>query len=223
MDVLVAEQRGKGTPISPVAYAGWLLLAALAAALPPQVEPLACALMAGVGLLAVAPRGLRPLAMLAAVGAVVVEPELIPWLLAAAFAQLALEARASRRIGPPALDSDLQRALMRGRRRDEEVAALVATTDEPPGEGIIEVLDLLRVTDSYEVEATERHWELRAVFEGEGLQREAVERRLSAAVHGMRFGWAEFPREGATLEVLLEEARHDLDRRSSFPVLSGAP
>ena len=198
-------------------------MAALAAALPPQVEPLACAVMAGVGLLAVAPRGLRPLALLSAAGAVVVDPALAPWLLAAAFAQLALEARASRRIAPPALDSDLQGALMRGRRRDEEVAALVATTDEPPGERVTEVLELLRVTDSYEVVATERHRELRAVFEGEALEREAVERRLSAAVHGMRFGWAEFPRDGATLEVLLQEARHDLDRRSSFPVLSGAP
>lgn len=220
--MLGAGQFVKGRLIPPVVYTGWLLLAASAALLPPQVEPLACALMAGAGLLAVAPRALRPLALLVAAGGVAVDPALAPWLLAAAFGQLALEARASRRLAPPALDSDLQRALMRGRRRNEEVAALVATTDEPPGDRVADMLGLLRVTDSYEVEATERHWELRAIFEGEGLEREAVERRLSAAVHGMRFGWADFPGDGATLEVLLDEAREDLDRRSTFPVLSEA-
>lgn len=222
MDVLGAGLSAKRTSISPAVYAGWLLLAALAAVLPPQVELLACTLMAGAGVLAVAPRVLRPLALLVAAGAIAVDPAVTPWLLAAAFGQLALEARASRRLAPPALDSDLQRALMRGRRRNEQVAALVATTDEPPGERVADMLGLLRVTDSYEVEASERHWELRAIFEGGELDREAVERRLSAAVHGMRFGWADFPVDGATLEVLLEEAREDLERRSALPVLSEA-
>jgi hypothetical protein len=206
-----------------ISFAGWLFLAALAVVIPPGVEPLACSLMVVVGLMALAPRGLRTFALLPAGAAIALAPAVAPWLLAAAFAQLALEARASRRLAPPGLDSDLQRALMRGRRRDDDMAALVATTDEPPGEDVGELLGALRVTDSYEVAATERHWELRAILEGTDLERDAVERRLSAVVHGMRFGWAEFPGDGVTLEVLLEEARRDLERRSTFPVLSGAP
>lgn len=206
------------------AYAGWIVLATLAAVVPPRVELTACALMAAVGLIAVVHWRLRPVALIAAVGVAIVEPALIPWMLAAGLLQVALETRVTQRIVPAPLSSELQRALMRGRRRGEDVVALVAVSDEPPADDADELLDLLRATDSYELAATERHWELRAVFEGE-FERDAVERRLRAAVHGMRFGWADFPSDGATLEMLLEHARDDLDNvegPTARPVLSVA-
>jgi hypothetical protein len=178
--------------------------------------------MAVIGLLAVAHRLMRPVAVLAGAVAAVLEPALFPWLLAAGFAQLALEACITRRIAPPPLDSDLQRALMRGRRREEDVAALVATTDVPPGKRVADMLGVLRVTDSYEIATTDRYWELRAIFEGPDLDRPAIEQRLEEAVAGLRFGWADFPADGATLEVLLEHAREDAKRSTAVRAMSGA-
>ena len=217
-----AVQRERHLAAVGAAYAGWLTLAALAAGIPPGLEPVACLWIAAIGVLAVAHRVLRPVAVLAGVVAVFFEPALAPWLLAAGFAQLALEAWMTNRIAPPPLDSDLQRALMRARRRDEDVAALVATAQKPPVADVAGVLGLLRVTDSHEIAMTDRRWELRAIFEGTAIDRAAIEKRLAEALPGLRFGWADFPADGATLEVLLDQARADASEHTEIPALSAA-
>jgi len=104
---------------------------------------------------------------------------------------------------------DLEHHLMRCRRREERavvLAARVRTFRAPPPE---QVLASLRLTDSARVRRHGHGYELDAVFDDDGLDREALERRLRATLNGAEtsLGWASFPDDGVTLVALLEAAR----------------
>jgi hypothetical protein len=104
---------------------------------------------------------------------------------------------------------ELDRHLARCRRREEPADVLVATI---PGAGERTRQGLqacLRLTDSVEVRRARHGLELVAVFDGEDLDRDALERRLLVAAGGqdVRLGWARFPDDGLTLDALLEAAR----------------
>jgi hypothetical protein len=148
---------------------------------------------------------------------------LVPWALSAALAQLLLTRRASAHAIPVRLDTELQRQLLRCRRRDERAAILVAgASGQTPA--LDELLASLRATDAFEVAHDSKHWELRAVLDGNDLDREAVERRVARAAGdaGVQFGWAEFPFDGMTLEVLVEKARTATTAPNTAPSMATA-
>jgi hypothetical protein len=49
--------------------------------------------------------------------------------------------------------------------------------------------------------------ELYALLDGHGFIREGLERRLAERFDHSGFGWARFPRDGVTLQTLIEHAR----------------
>jgi hypothetical protein len=107
----------------------------------------------------------------------------------------------------------LQRHLARCRRRGEQASVLVAALAE--GAPIRrEVTEALRITDSSAVRRVGKRWELHAIFDGDDVQREIVEKRVSAALNRSKpvFGWALFPADGLTLDSLVETARADTNR-----------
>lgn len=114
-------------------------------------------------------------------------------------------------------EAQLQRHLARCRRRGEQASVLVAALAE--GAPIRrEVTEALRITDSSAVRRVGRRWELHAIFDGDDVQREIVEKRVAAALNRSKpvFGWALFPADGLTLDALVETARADTNRRADM-------
>jgi hypothetical protein len=73
------------------------------------------------------------------------------------------------------------------------------------------VLHSFRTTDSISLHYGHGICELRAVLDDWGFSRAGVERRISDyADASFRFGWAQFPENGVTLDTLMETARADL-------------
>jgi hypothetical protein len=129
----------------------------------------------------------------------------------------------------PRLDSDLQRQLMRSRRRGEDAAVLVARSKALPRAATEDLLGTLRATDGFEVATHGPATEIRAVLDASGLDRDAVERRVRSvtADTGTEFGWAQFPGDGVTLNVLIDHARKSLvpaawDERNAEPLMDSA-
>ncbi len=179
------------------------ILAGVAATLISSADPAAAALAAGVGAAATL-AGSPVLVVLSLAAAAVLGPAIFPWAVAAA----ALVYAAPRRPDVPRLDSDLQRQLMRSRRREEPAAVLVVEADKLPSAGVRELLATLRTTDGVEVTSRGGRSELRAVLDARDLDRTAVERRIRDAVHAdATVGWAAFPEDGVTLETLVAAAR----------------
>jgi hypothetical protein len=104
---------------------------------------------------------------------------------------------------------DLEHHLMRCRRREEGavVLALRVRAARAPAAGTL--LRCLRLTDSARLRRTAHGWELDALFDEDGFDRDALERRLRATLNGSepQLGWARFPEDGVTLLALLETAR----------------
>jgi hypothetical protein len=105
--------------------------------------------------------------------------------------------------------ADLHRHLAAARRREVACDMLVIRPlGGPSGDRLARILRVLRATDSAELRPlglTGR--ELQVLFEDVGSAREAVEERLdSRAGGGMAFGWARFPDDGLTVEVLAKHA-----------------
>jgi hypothetical protein len=171
-----------------------------------------CALIAALGILAVFTRRSAAVLVPLAVAALV-DPQLIPWALAAA----ALTQAPRTRVAAPRLDSELQRQLMRNRRRAEPATILIASGGSLRAPAAREVLETMRLTDAVEVAHAGGHCEIRAVLDGDDIDRAAVERRIrdSAGVEDIDFGWALFPGEGVTLDVLVGRARARLDTRDT--------
>jgi hypothetical protein len=152
----------------------------------------------------------RPaLALVSLACAGVLSPDLFPWALAAA----ALTRSSRAHFPAPGLDSEPQRQLMRSRRRNETAAVLVMRTGPLSQPMLGELLAGLRVTDGFEMVTMAGVTEMRAVLEGEEVDKEAIERRMRTAAGPahLRFGWARFPVDGVTLDVLLEHARTALE------------
>jgi hypothetical protein len=104
---------------------------------------------------------------------------------------------------------ELERHTMRCRRRQEAASVLVARF---AGVGRItpaRVLACFRLTDSVTIARTRDGWEVAGVFDEQGFDRQGFERRLRAALEDAApiLGWARFPQDGLTLELLLEGAR----------------
>jgi hypothetical protein len=179
------------------------------------------ALVAALGTLAAMSR--RRWAFVAPLGAAaLLEPTILPWAVAA----MAISWDAGPSFAPPRLDSEPQRQLMRSRRRNEAASVVVVRANrptEPP-----QLWPSLRVTDGFDLEHGRDGIELRAVLEDEALDRTAFAERIRGVLGAsdVRFGWASFPADGVTLEVLVDAAREDLtsaDARSGSPVTEPAP
>jgi hypothetical protein len=118
----------------------------------------------------------------------------------------------SLRGGPVELRShDLQRHLDWCRRRQEHAHVLVMRFSLREVPRPARLLDSFRTTDSISLHYGHGTCELRAVLDDAGFSREGVERRITDhAQVSFRFGWAQFPDNGVTLDTLMETARADL-------------
>ncbi|MEA2429435.1 MAG: hypothetical protein QOF37_3063 [Thermoleophilaceae bacterium] len=118
----------------------------------------------------------------------------------------------SARGGPVELRShDLQRHLDWCRRRQEKAHVLVLRFSLREVPRPARVLHSFRTTDSISLHYGHGMCELRAVLDDWGFSRAGVERRINDHVDAsFRFGWAQFPENGVTLDTLMETARADL-------------
>jgi hypothetical protein len=104
--------------------------------------------------------------------------------------------------------NDLERHLTWCRRRDEQADVLTAriagrTLPEPA-----ELVRAFRITDSVELRRCADGYDLRAVLDHRELDRVGIERRIGALCsEPVAWGWALFPHDGFTLDVLVESAR----------------
>jgi hypothetical protein len=196
----------------------WLAMCA-AAALASDAAPLLAGLTAAVGCVTTLffagtrPALLAPLLPAAAGGFA-----LLPW----AIAGVAL-CWPHRTVLAAAGRSELQRHIMRCRRREEEATVLLAVGPHVARRPLEDMLESLRATDSVEVSSGDRDFELCALLDGVNFAPDVIERRIAEAAHldGVSFGWARFPRDGVTLAVLREralaEARGGAARRAGDP------
>jgi hypothetical protein len=112
---------------------------------------------------------------------------------------------------------ELERHIMRCRRRQEPAAVLVVRIADAGRTGPEQLRACFRLTDSVAIRRTRHGFELVGVFDEEGLDRDALEWRLRAALGGIAtcFGWSRFPDDGFTLDMLVEDARSALPRSLS--------
>jgi hypothetical protein len=103
---------------------------------------------------------------------------------------------------------DLESQLARCRRRGERAWVLVARVDAS-GADVAHVRALLRLSDAVVAVRAIDRVDLCAVIDGD-VDREALEERLRRSLPGrLRCGWAVFPDEALTLEMLMAAARKD--------------
>ena len=197
------------------AAATWLGMAAVGGLAFESVRPDFVALVAALGTLAVMCRRQWALGVPLAAAALL-DASMLPWAIAAA----ALSRDIGRRFPSPRLDSEPQRQLMRSRRRNEPASVIVIQAT-PPAEPA-QVWPSLRATDGFELVTGRDGIELRAVLEDVGLDRMAFEARIHSVLGASdaRLGWASFPADGVTLEVLVDAAR---SRLATSDESTGAP
>lgn len=128
--------------------------------------------------------------------------------------QLGLRHRSKPESGRRQRIDELELQLLRCRRRGESAWVMVARVSGPAR--VTDLLVHLRVTDAARVEMTLHGKELVCVLDADGLDRAALERRLKGGCDSghVRFGWSNFPEDGAALDVLLHQARAGLPRPS---------
>jgi hypothetical protein len=104
---------------------------------------------------------------------------------------------------------ELERHIMRCRRRQEPAAVLVVRFVAPGRISPQRLRACFRLTDSVAVTRTRYGYELVGVFDEDGLDRNALEWRLRCALDAPTtcVSWARFPDDGVTLETLLDDAR----------------
>jgi hypothetical protein len=136
-------------------------------------------------------------------------PYAAPWLVGgvALAAAVGLAPRAS-----GTSTEQLERHLMRCRRRQEAAAVLVARVSAPAGSTHGRLTTCFRLTDSVLIGRTQHGCEVAAIFDKDGFDREGLERRLRSEAGGadVHCSWSRFPEEGLTLEALLDRARAGL-------------
>jgi|SRR5215211_6770815 len=184
----------------------WLGMAMVSEGTLQSVRLDALVLVSALGILVVLSR--RPWSIAAPLGAAAfIDITIFPWAVAAA----ALTWDTSSGFAAPRLDSEAQRQLMRSRRREEAASVVVVHADPPAGPEQLRAA--LRATDGFDVVSGHDGLELRAVLEEQGLDRKGFEQRMLEALGApeARFGWASFPADGVTLEILVEEARSRLE------------
>lgn len=154
------------------------------------------------------PLGARSVTALAMIpGAMPSAPAWV-WVISGGLVALLVSARG----GPVELRRhDLQRHLDWCRRRQENAHVLVLRFSLREIPKPARLLDSFRTTDSIALHYSHGTCELQAVLDDAGFSREGVERRVcDHATGSFRFGWAEFPDDGVTLDTLIETARTDL-------------
>jgi hypothetical protein len=104
--------------------------------------------------------------------------------------------------------NELQRHIMRLRRREEEATVLMAVGPHVAQRPLQHMLESLRATDSVEVTTGASAFELCALIDGVDFSPAVIEERIAQAgeLDSVSFGWARFPRDGVTLDVLRERA-----------------
>ena len=108
----------------------------------------------------------------------------------------------------PAALYELQRNISAARRRGQQVDVLIFTLPRATRDVVPSLLAGFRLTDSTGVCQIGGALEVELALDRAGLDRSGVERRIAAALTTQpQFGWATFPDEGVTLELLLETAR----------------
>ena len=106
---------------------------------------------------------------------------------------------------------DLQRHLDWCRRREEDAHVLVVLVPERDAGDERRLLEAFRLTDSVAITHGGGRCEIQAVVDDHRLSRGGLERRVVQEVGtDARFGWAAFPADGFTLDVLLERAASGL-------------
>jgi len=107
---------------------------------------------------------------------------------------------------------ELERHIMRCRRRQEPAAVLVVRIAAAGRTGPERLRACFRLTDSVAIRRTRHGFELVGVFDEDGLDRDALEWRLRAALGGITtcFAWSRFPDDGFTLDTLVQHARSAL-------------
>ena len=200
------------------ARTSFIWIAAAAAALvtePARLDDLA--LFAAVGTLAGMSRRTWALAFPVAAAAVL-DPSILPWAIAA----VAICIRTTAGADSQRPESEPQRQLMRSRRRDEPAAVVVMRAQPPTRRAGGALRSALRSTDGSELVLEGEVVELRAVLDDADVDRRAFEARMSEALGtaDARFGWAGFPADGVTLDVLFEAPKRDL---STEPLTADLP
>ncbi len=110
-----------------------------------------------------------------------------------------------------ARSQDLQRHLDWCRRREEHAHVLVVRMPESEAGDDRRLLEAFRLTDSVAITHGGGRCEIQAVVDDHRLSRAGLERRVVQEVGaGAQFGWAAFPADGFTLDVLLERAASGL-------------
>lgn len=132
----------------------------------------------------------------------------IAWVLAAALVG-GMAAAAERPL--VARSQDLQRHLDWCRRREERAHVLVVLVPDHADDDERGLLEAFRLTDSVAITHQRGQCEIHAVIDDHRLSRGGLERRVVAEVGARaQFGWAAFPDDGYTLEVLLDRAASGL-------------
>ena len=105
-------------------------------------------------------------------------------------------------------EAPLLRHLERARRRGEPASVMVMRVPSPNRRRSRELQRLLRAADSVRSVRGVAADEIHAVMDGEDVEVGAIETRLQAdAIAGAGVGWARFPQDGGSLDVLLATAR----------------
>jgi hypothetical protein len=149
--------------------------------------------------------GWRLLTAIAVVPAALLGPEILAWTIAGVSTALFAGMAASR---PAPLFSDPQRHLITCRRREQPATILVVDVPGLDSSQLRALQKSTRVSDSLAATRIPGGRRIYGVLDGDDIERAAVERRLTGILgdHAV-FGWASFPADGYTLELLIERAR----------------
>lgn len=210
-----AQARRRGLWIGDAAAATLVWLAASALAiLVSHASPTAAGLPAALAVGATVvgyrwPLSKRFAAPLAFVAATAEPSTVLPWTVAAICLSLVVQQRA-REVSEPDLGA-LDRCLERCRRRGEAASVLVLEVDSD-AVALRNLLRTVRITDSFVIRRSKPRFEVYGLLDQCDGARAQVEARFSEALNGPApaFGWASYPADGLTLDVLLAHARSSI-------------
>jgi hypothetical protein len=148
--------------------------------------------------------------------------KVLPWTLAAICMTLVVDRQAGA-VREPSL-SELDRCLERCRRRGEPATVLFLDI-EADVNALRKLLRSARVTDSLVVSRSRSRFQVYGLLDGTDHTRANVRARFGDALSGARpmCGWASYPADGLTLDVLLEHARRSVVSESASSELSTEP
>ena len=159
----------------------------------------------GAGLALKGGGGWRLLTVIALVPAALIGPDILAWTVAGVSTALFAGTAATR---PAPLFSDPQRHLISCRRREQSATILVVDVPGLDSSRLRGLQKATRVSDSLDATRIPGGRRIYGVLDGDDVDRAAVERRLTAVLgDDAVFGWASFPQDGYTLELLIEHAR----------------